>query len=94
MILQELTLIKGAVLSAFFILIISLFLAFYRLARGPDLPDRIVALDLIVSLAIGFIAGYTILTEQSVFLDSAVVLAMIAFLGTVAFARYLERRWL
>ena len=94
MILQELTLIKGAVLFAFFILIISLFLTFFRLARGPGLPDRIVALDLIVSLAIGLIAGYTILAEQSVFLNTAVVLAMIAFLGTVAFARYLERRWL
>ncbi|KHE91723.1 MAG: hypothetical protein K8F52_12310 [Candidatus Scalindua rubra] len=94
MILQELTLIKGAVLFAFFILIISLFLAFFRLARGPVLPDRIVALDLIVSLAVGLIAGYTILTKQSVFLDTAVVLTMIAFLGTVAFARYLERRWL
>ena len=91
MILQELTLIKGAVLFAFFVLIISLFLAFFRLARGPGLPDRIVALDLIVSLVIGLIAGYTILTEQSVFLNTAVVLAMIAFLGTVAFARYLER---
>ncbi|MDR4503795.1 MAG: monovalent cation/H+ antiporter complex subunit F [Candidatus Scalindua sp.] len=94
MILQELTLIKGAVLFAFFILIISLFLAFFRLARGPVLPDRIVALDLIVSLAVGLIAGYTILTKQSVFLNTAVVLTMIAFLGTVAFARYLERRWL
>ena len=94
MILQELTLIKGAVLSAFFILIISLFLAFFRFARGPVLPDRIVALDLIVSLAVGFIAGYTILTEQSVFLNTAVVLALIGFLGTVAFALYLERRWL
>ena len=94
MILQELTLIKGAVLFAFFILIISLFLAFFRLARGPALPDRIVALDLIVSLAVGWIAGYTILTEQSLFLNTAVVLAMIAFLGTVAFALYLERSWL
>jgi multicomponent Na+:H+ antiporter subunit F len=94
MILQELTLIKGAILFAFFILNISLFLAFFRLVRGPGLPDRIVALDLIVSLAIGLIAGYTILAEQSVFLNTAVVLALIAFLGTVAFARYLERRWL
>ncbi len=94
MILQELTLIKGAVLSAFFILIISLFLAFFRLAHGPGLPDRIVALDLIVSLAVGWIAGYTIFVEQSLFLNTAVVLAMIAFLGTVAFARYLERSWL
>jgi multicomponent Na+:H+ antiporter subunit F len=94
MILQELTLIKGAVLFAFSMLIISLFLAFFRLARGPALPDRIVALDLIVSLAVGWIAGYTIFVEQSLFLNTAVVLAMIAFLSTVAFARYLERRWL
>lgn len=69
----------------------AMFLAFYRLVRGPSLPDRVVALDLIVMLAVGFITVYDIATELSVFLDVAIVLALLSFLGTVAFARYVEK---
>ncbi|MGD9891662.1 MAG: monovalent cation/H+ antiporter complex subunit F [Dehalococcoidia bacterium] len=72
-------------------LTIALLLAFARLARGPSLPDRVVALDLITVITVGFIAAYAIDVEQRVFLDAAIVVALIAFLGTVAFARYVER---
>jgi multicomponent Na+:H+ antiporter subunit F len=70
----------------------ALFLAFIRLARGPSLPDRVVALDLISVIAVGFIAAYAIDVGQRVLLDAALVVALIAFLGTVAFAQYVERR--
>jgi multicomponent Na+:H+ antiporter subunit F len=69
----------------------ALFLAFLRLARGPSLPDRVVALDLIGTVSVGIIAVYAVGTGQAVFLDVAVVLALIAFLSTVAFARYVEK---
>ncbi|MEX0684584.1 MAG: cation:proton antiporter [Balneolales bacterium] len=67
---------------------ISIVLAFYRVVVGPSLPDRVVALDLIAYLVIGFIATFCISVGQSVYLDAAIVLALIAFLGTIAFARY------
>jgi multicomponent Na+:H+ antiporter subunit F len=70
----------------------ALLLVFVRLARGPSLSDRVVALDLIAVLAVGLIAMVAFETDQPVFLDAAIVLALVAFLGTVAFARYLERR--
>ena len=66
--------------------------AFWRLARGPSLLDRIVALDLIAALAIGLIAAYSVLAGLPVMLDAAALLALTAFLGTVAIARFLERR--
>ncbi|MPZ76450.1 MAG: hypothetical protein GEU77_07990 [Deltaproteobacteria bacterium] len=69
----------------------ALFVAFFRLARGPSLPDRVVALDLISTISVAIIAVYTIITDTPVLLDVAIVLALIAFLGTVAFARYLEK---
>jgi multicomponent Na+:H+ antiporter subunit F len=72
-------------------LCISLFLAFLRLLRGPTLPDRVVALDLIALLSVGFIAIYDIVTNDTVFLDVAIALALIAFVGTIAFACYMER---
>ncbi len=71
-------------------LILSLAMALARLARGPTLPDRVVALDLIAFLAVGFIAVYAVAAEQPAALDAALTLALIAFLGTVAFARYVE----
>lgn len=73
------------------LLSVALVLAFLRLARGPTLPDRVVALDLTGTLTVGIIAVYAVATGQPVFLDVAIVLALIAFLGTVSFARYLEK---
>ena len=86
------TLVSGAVALAMSFTGIALFLAFIRLVRGPSLPDRVVALDLIGLLAVGMIATYDIMTEQPILLDAATVLALVAFLGTVAFAQYVERR--
>lgn len=76
------------------LLLISLGLvaAFIRLLRGPYLPDRVVALDLISVMSMGFIVVYAIRFNQPNFLDVAIILALITFLGTVAFAYYLERR--
>jgi multicomponent Na+:H+ antiporter subunit F len=77
---------------AFAMLIVALFLSFIRLARGPSLPDRVVALDVITVIVAGILAVNTIDSGRAVFLDAAIVLALMSFLGTVAFGRYLERR--
>jgi multicomponent Na+:H+ antiporter subunit F len=77
---------------AFMMLSIAMALAFSRLVRGPTLPDRVIALDLFAILSTGFLTVYAIDSEQQVYLDVAIVLALIAFLGTVAFALYMERR--
>ena len=71
---------------------LAMFLVFIRLVRGPTLPDRVVALDLMGVLAVGMLAAYAVATDQPVLLDPAAVLALVGFLGTVAFARYLKRR--
>ena len=73
------------------LLSVAVFCAFNRLVRGPSLPDRVVALDLLATLVIGIIAVYSIATGQSAYLDVAIILALIAFLGTVAFAYYIQR---
>ena len=71
---------------------IGLVAAFIRLLRGPSLPDRVVALDLMATFIIAISAVYSIASNQPSYLDAAVVLALITFLGTVAFAYYLHRR--
>ncbi|MCC5939545.1 MAG: cation:proton antiporter [Lunatimonas sp.] len=65
---------------------------FIRFLKGPTLSDRVVALDLLLTTGIGIMAVYSILTDQPTFLDIAMILALIAFLGTVAFSYYLEKR--
>jgi multicomponent Na+:H+ antiporter subunit F len=66
-------------------------LAVVRLLRGPHLADRVVALDLLTAAAAGVAATYAVATDQTVYLDVAVLLALVSFVGTVAFARYVER---
>jgi len=65
-------------------------LTFIRLVIGPTLADRVVALELLSIVSIGGIAATTVLTGAAVFLDVAVVFALVSFLGTVAFAYYLN----
>jgi multicomponent Na+:H+ antiporter subunit F len=92
MTLGEVVSIQILVPPLFATLGVALCLAFLRLVRGPTLPDRVVALDLITVLVVAIIVLYAIATHEHVLLDAAIVLALIAFLGTVAFARYIERR--
>lgn len=73
------------------ILGLAILLVVFRLLRGPTLPDRVVALDMIATLAAGAIAIYAIREQEPVFLLVAVVLALVVFVGTVAFAFYLEK---
>jgi multicomponent Na+:H+ antiporter subunit F len=82
-------------LEVFFILpllVIGYLLAFARLWRGPNLLDRVLALDLMAMLTIGICAVYAITRQQAIFVDIATVLALLSFLATVAFARYAEER--
>ncbi|RFA30360.1 pH regulation protein F [Alkalilimnicola ehrlichii] len=76
---------------SFIILGLALLLSFIRLVKGPTLPDRVVALELVASLTVGVIALYTVATGVADFLDVAIVLALTAFLAAVGFARYLEK---
>lgn len=73
------------------LLALSLMLCFVRLVRGPSLPDRVMALELFSVIMIGMIGVHTIKADVSSFLDVAIVVALMSFLATVAFARFLER---
>ncbi len=77
--------------TAFALMGVSLVLVFIRVVKGPGLPDRVVALDMVSYLAVGVIALWTLATGSSVYLDAALILALVGFLATVVFARYIER---
>ncbi len=70
-------------------LLLALLLVIYRLARGPNLGDRIMALDTLTVLAVGLIGALTVRTGLTLYLDIAIAIALVGFLSTVALARYL-----
>lgn len=70
---------------------VALLLAVVRLVKGPTLPDRIVAMDLIGVLVVGLIVVLAASTDVRATLDAAVVIALIGFVGTVAYATYVQR---
>lgn len=74
------------------LLAVAILLMFIRFIKGPSLSDRVVALDLLLTTGIGVIAVYSVYTDQATFLDIAMIMALIAFLGTVAYSFYLEKR--
>ena len=77
--------------AAMLALSIALALAFVRLVLGPDLVDRVVALELIATLVAGVVAVFAIGTDDPALIDVAIALALVAFIAAVAFARYAER---
>jgi multicomponent Na+:H+ antiporter subunit F len=74
------------------LLVFGVIFSFIRLLQSPSLPGRVIALDMMSVLGIGIIVVYAVVTDQPVFVDVASVLALVSFLGTIAFAAYVERR--
>ncbi|MGB2994123.1 MAG: Na(+)/H(+) antiporter subunit F1 [Paenisporosarcina sp.] len=75
------------------VILVSLSMAafIYRLIIGPSVPDRVVALDSLGVALIAMIGLISILSDTSFFLDIILLLAILAFIGTVAFSKFLEK---
>ncbi|MBM7648513.1 multicomponent Na+:H+ antiporter subunit F [Bacillus ectoiniformans] len=63
----------------------------YRLIKGPTVPDRVVALDAIGINLVAIIAIISMLLNTNAFLDVILLMGILAFIGTVAFAKFLEK---
>lgn len=84
--------VAAASSAALVILSLALLLTVWRVIAGPTLPDRILALDMLTGVAIGFIAVIAVKTGFSLYIDIAIALGLVGFLATVAFARFLLSR--
>lgn len=71
------------------LLCLAMVMALARLMRGPSPADRIIALDLLAIVIVAFISSVSVVFDQPVYLDIATSLAIIAFIGTVAYSRLL-----
>ena len=83
------TFLGYTVIGVYVLLGISILLVLTRLVKGPNLPDRVVALDMIAVIAVGIIAVDAVATGQIHSMRAGMVLALMAFLGTLAFAMFM-----
>jgi len=78
-------------LLAMFLLTVSLLLTLYRIIKGPTVHDRILALDSIGYIVIGIVAVLSIQLDSHAYLETILLIGILAFLSTIALSRYMER---
>lgn len=77
---------------AFAMLVVAASLCLVRLAKGPTLADRVLALDTLLIVGVIGVGVDAARARSGVYLDVLLVVALVAFIGTSAVARYIERR--
>ena len=77
--------------TALVLFMLAIALSLYRVIKGPSLPDRAIALDTIGVNLISAIAIVSIVLNTKAFLEAILILGILAFIGTIAFSKYIER---
>lgn len=86
------TVLQQAATLALPVLALSMAATAWRVLKGPTLADRVLALDMMTAIAIGFMAVFAIVTGHSLYVDIAIALGLAGFLATIAFARFIMTR--
>ena len=76
---------------ALFLFIFAILLALYRIIKGPSMPDRVVALDMIGVNLISGVAVFSVVLQTHAFLEVILIVGILAFISTIALARFVER---
>ena len=77
--------------AALVLFMVAIALSLVRVIKGPSLPDRAIALDTIGVNLISAIAIISIVLKTKAFLEAILILGILAFIGTIAFSKYIER---
>ncbi|WP_296493865.1 K+/H+ antiporter subunit F [Rhodoferax sp.] len=83
--------LSSALILAFAFVAIAFGLSFYRLIKGPSVPDRILALDTLYINAIALLILLGIHLRSPLYFEAALLIALMGFVGTVALAKFLLR---
>ncbi|MFJ7951181.1 Na(+)/H(+) antiporter subunit F1 [Lysinibacillus sp. NPDC096418] len=78
-------------IGAIVVICLSMIPVIYRMVKGPATSDRVVALDSIGVSLISLIGLFSILVETTFFLEIILLLAILSFIGTVAFSKFIEK---
>lgn len=77
------------IITGIFLMVLALVLL-YRVAEGPTVADRVVAADSIDILASVALVLFAVFSKRAIYLDIALTLAILGFIGTILISRYLE----
>lgn len=80
--------IPGFVPAVLSLLALAALIAFVRLVRGPSLADRVVAVEVVGAIVVAFIVVVAIERDEQALVDVALVFALVSFIGTLGFARF------
>ena len=83
--------IEKVMLLSLALFMVAIALLLYRVVKGPSMPDRAIALDTIGVNLISAIAIVSIVLKTKAFLEAILILGILAFIGTIAFSKYIER---
>ncbi|GAA0354079.1 Na(+)/H(+) antiporter subunit F1 [Bacillus horti] len=83
--------LETIVVVSMILLAISVLACLFRVIKGPSMPDRIIALDTIGINIIGLVALLSIHLKTQAFFEIILLIGILAFIGTVAFSKYIER---
>lgn len=81
---------ETAAILFFLALIACCSMCLYRIGRGPTTPDRMVAIDILGIVVVGFAAILCVVTGKDYLMNVAIAWALLSFIGTVALAKHLE----
>ena len=70
---------------------LAIFLCLLRMLKGPTAPDRAVALDTMATITTALLVLLGFIFKRYVYLDVALVYAVLTFIGSVAIARFMEK---
>ena len=73
------------------VIALSILITLYRIITGPSAPDRVVALDMIGINLISLAAVMSLILNTTAFLEVILLLAILAFIGTVGFSKFIEK---
>ncbi len=85
------SLVDGAIAVSLYMVGIALLMSLYRLLKGPSLPDRILALDTMTINMIALLALFGISEGTQMYFEAALLFAMMGFVSTVAYAKFILR---
>lgn len=89
---MDYSLLDISIFSAFLLLLVALFITLYRLMIGPSVYERIVSLDLIASIVMGFILLYSLVVNKTIYFDIVIIISLISFITTVSISTYLKNQ--
>ena len=78
-------------LAALILAALALVLGLYRLLKGPEMISRAIALDVLTLVTVPLLVGVAVAADRGIYVDVALVYAVLSFLGVVALARYFEK---